>query len=447
MARVKDLWVSEVKTKGAAGKTVIEKRKTTKHPDNGGNKSAKRWLACWTDPDGNEKTKAFEKKTAAENYAKKMEADAERGDYIEPNAGGEKFGPLARKFIRLQKITKGSRERYESVLVNHVDPTFEHRTVKGPRPSEIVEWIRGPLAPMSGSIQHCAFLIVRGTFDLAVADKLRRDNPARSPIVPVPRQDDPQPRAMWSTEIVWKIINEHPDQYRVIPLVEAALGLREGCAFAITEEDFDFAAMTFTVNRQVVRYDGQSYFKLPKGGKTRTVPLGRGAAKFVRDHIAKHPATEITLPWLNEDGTVADDPVTARLLVVWRGRGNKEPAPIIGQTYTAHVWCPALSRAGVAPAPIKDDHGSLRYKSGGRANGQHMLRHFFETMLDNGGVSLAGQMDFMGHSRKSASITLSVYSHVTEETFNRARDAVDRTMFKLRPVESDGTVTELRAAR
>ena len=54
MARVKDYWYSEVPVKDASGKPVKgpdgrvlkEKRKTAKHPDNGGNKKAKRWLAC-----------------------------------------------------------------------------------------------------------------------------------------------------------------------------------------------------------------------------------------------------------------------------------------------------------------------------------------------------------------------------------------------------------------
>jgi hypothetical protein len=50
MARVKDLWFSEVPVKDAEAKTVrdaqgrpvTEKKKTKKHPDNGGSKDAKR---------------------------------------------------------------------------------------------------------------------------------------------------------------------------------------------------------------------------------------------------------------------------------------------------------------------------------------------------------------------------------------------------------------------
>jgi hypothetical protein len=56
-------------------------------------------------------------------------------------------------------------------------------------------------------------------------------------------------------------------------------------------------------------------------------------------------------------------------------------------------------------------------------------------------------MEFMGHSRKGKVITVGVYGHVTDETFERARQAVDQRLFRLRPVQASGTVAELRPAR
>jgi hypothetical protein len=41
-------------------------------------------------------------------------------------------------------------------------------------------------------------------------------------------------------------------------------------------------------------------------------------------------------------------------------------------------------------------------------------------------------MDFMGHSKKGAPVTLGVYAHVTEETYESARNAIDRSLFRLR---------------
>jgi hypothetical protein len=51
-------------------------------------------------------------------------------------------------------------------------------------------------------------------------------------------------------------------------------------------------------------------------------------------------------------------------------------------------------------------------------------------------VSLAGVMEFMGHSDAAAPLALGVYGHVTEQTLEDARNAIDRTLFRLRPVRS-----------
>jgi hypothetical protein len=72
------------------------------------------------------------------------------------------------------------------------------------------------------------------------------------------------------------------------------------------------------------------------------------------------------------------------------------------------------------------------------------LRHFYSTTLQDAGVSPVAVTEFLGHSKKALPVTFRVYGHVTEETFDQARQAVDSTLFRLRPVESGGTVTELR---
>lgn len=443
----------------------MAKRKTAKHPDNGGSKTAKRWLACWSDPDGNEVTQAFGKQADAKAHGEKQEADAERGDYVDPKkAGKQKFGPLAEKFIRLRAVGGSSRERYWSVYRNHVEPSFAGRRVGTPTASDVLEWLRGPVSKMSGSVQEMAYLIVAGTFDMAVEDKLRRDNPARSKIVPVPHAEH-LAREGWTVERAWRIRDEHPEPYRAIVDCCAGLGLRRGCAFALAEDDFEFDgddadrdAGKVRIRRQLAWVGGQWVFKLPKGGKERVVPLPRGVAASVEAHKAKYPPVKVTLPWMTERDGLAKAPVTAALLFAWRGGGRTgvEPRlsrktygkPIVAASYEQGVWKPALSRAGIIPEPEKNARGIRVYKVGDdRGQGMHNLRHLYESMLDDGGVSLAGMMEFMGHSRKGKVITVGVYGHVTDETFERARQAVDQRLFRLRPVQASGTVAELRVAR
>jgi hypothetical protein len=87
VAWVRDEWHREVPKKDTSGKvvkdehgkTVFERVKTKRHPDEGGNKDAKRWRAVWEGTDGKEKSKFFAKQSDAQKYATSMEADALRG--------------------------------------------------------------------------------------------------------------------------------------------------------------------------------------------------------------------------------------------------------------------------------------------------------------------------------------------------------------------------------
>lgn len=450
--RVKDLWFAEVPDREAErepGEPVPRKKvKTPRHPDNGGNPDAKRWLACWLDPDKTEKTRAFAKKVTATDYAKKMEGDAERGEYVDPKAGQGKLGELCERYIKLRQLNASTRNRYEGVYRLHIGPTFARRSVSSVRASEVKEWLLGPLAKLGTGMQETAYLILAGTFDLAVADKMRRDNPARSDIIKAPRGAHVL-RDAWPVERVWAVREEVLEPYRALIDCAAGLGLRQGCAFGMSEADFDYEAEKVTVRRQVVRVGRQIVFKLPKGGKERTVPLPRGVAASVKLHAAKFPAVAVRLPWMDEFGEL-HDPVTVRLLFTWAPRPGKK---VVGGclqngNFGQDVWKPALSRLGIIPPPVRGSKRAYVYKIGDNPhNGMHTLRHFYESMLDDGGVSLAGMMEFMGHSRKGQGITIGVYGHVTDETFERARVAVDARLFKLHPVGSSGTVTELRRAR
>lgn len=461
MARVRDMWWSEVPKKGPDGKNVLDdhglvvtvRKKTKKHPDNGGNKNAKRFLAVWINPEGNEATKAFAQKTPAQKYADRMEADAVRGDYLDPDAAKEKFGPLAEKYLRLHRKRDGSRpggstqERTMSVYRNHVGPAFADRGVQAVKASEVKEWLQTPpLSELGSGTRVAAYNIVAGTFDLAVADRLRRDNPARSKIVNAPRLVRNR-REAWTVERTQEMRDALPEAYRALVDCSAGLGARQAEAFGLAEGDFDWEAERVQFARQVRRVGKQIVFQLPKGGKTRTVPLPRGTALAVRAHLAGFPAVPVTLPWMDGEGKIGGE-VTARLLFTWQPSKYRKSAglPLKFGNFDQDLWKPALAALGVIPPPVKTGNRDVVYKVGdAKGNGQHVLRHVYDTMLADGGVPLAGIMEFMGHSPGSFAVTVGTYGHATEETFEAARQAVDARLYKLRPVKSSGAVTELRA--
>jgi integrase len=454
LARVKDLWFSEVPVKGPDGKTVRDdtehvvtaKRKTAKHPDRGGNKSAKRWLACWDDPDGKEKTRAFAKQADAMAYAEKMEGDAQRGLYIDPEAAKELFGPLAEKWLRLAGVGGASAVKYESTYRVHVKPAFARRRLGAVRPSDILEWLASEeMKAVGDSIRGMAFIIVRAVFDLAVADKKIRENPTRSTIVKPPGGDE-APRKSWPVQVIWRVRDAHPEEYRPIADCQAGLGARQGEALAIAEEDIDFEAGKVHICRQVARVGNVHYFKLPKEGRDRWVPLPLGLASILRAYIDEHPPRPYELPWLAEDGRAAKDPHVCRLVFRWHGSHPRTRGQHIrAHSYDTGVWNVALGRAGVVPFP--EEGSGKRPGRNADGNGTHIMRRWYATTLQDAGVSPVGVTTFMGHSLKALPVTFRVYGSVTEETFDQARQAIDRSLYKLRPAPPAGTVAELRSAQ
>jgi integrase len=452
MARVRDLWFSEVKDPtDPEGKRKI-KKKTAKHPHNGGNPDAGRWLSVWIAPDGKEKSKAFKNKEKAKGHGSTMEADVERGEYIDPKAGKVLFGDLGRRSLRLRKVGAGTAQRYESAFRLHIEPVFGHRQVSSIKPSEVLEWMLDLAERRGHGTQAITYIIVAGIFDLAVADGMRKDNPARSPIITPPHHETPV-RSAWTVEQIWAVADAHPEPYRAIPIVSAGCGLRQGEAFGLALDDFDFEAGTVDIRRQLVKVGKTFAFKAPKGGKTRTAPLSKGVAQAVQTYIETYEPRDHTLPWMGEDGRLAEDEHTCKLLFRWHGDDQRTHGQHIrALSYDYGVWKPACVKAGVIPPPAKRPGRGrrLRYEVA-REDGTHALRHYLATALLDAGVSLAGVMEFLGHSKKGKPITLGVYAHVTEETYDKARKAIDKSLFRLRAVkdrsESDGTVAELAVNR
>ncbi len=132
MARTRDLWF----TTGTRG----PKRKTARHPDRGGDKNSKRWLAVWTDPAGNEATKTFHKKTDAERYASSQETDAIRGTYLDPQRAKITVGQWCDTWIAGYATRKPSAVRSARVHIAQIKKEFGGKTVGLVRPSHVKAW-------------------------------------------------------------------------------------------------------------------------------------------------------------------------------------------------------------------------------------------------------------------------------------------------------------------
>jgi integrase len=156
------------------------------------------------------------------------------------------------------------------------------------------------------------------------------------------------------------------------------------------------------VVRQLKLVRGQMVFALPKGAKTREVPLPRSVRARVVAHVAEFEPVSVTLPWETLDG----DPHTVRLMVTTDAEQS-----VHSRTFNFHTWKPALKRAGV---PVT------------RHNGMHVLRHTYASVLLDAGESIKALSLYLGHA--DPGFTLRVYTHLMPTSEDRTRRAIDRAL-------------------
>ncbi|GAB3154169.1 hypothetical protein GCM10027258_57660 [Amycolatopsis stemonae] len=416
MGYTKDLWTRPEKQPDGKTKRVPNARWG----------KGKRWLACWLDPDEQERSKAFTNKTPADKHWRDMESARDRGEYIDPKAGRELVDSIAQRWFGSRTVDPSTAIKDESVYRLHVKPVFGGRRVKAVKPSEVQEF-QTKLGETHGpSTVAAARRILIGIFDLAGpdGDELIKKNPARAPVVKKITADGghAEPVVAWGDSTVFALIDAHPDYLRMMPTVQAGCGHREGEVFAFAVEDIDEDEGVIHIRRQIKKLGKHYVFALPKSDRTRKVPLPPSIAAGLQAHIAAFPPQPLTLPWEKPGGELR----THNVLFRWRDGGHLK-----ARAYSETAWKPALVTAKVIPEPTKDERGRRHYVTT-RHEGTHQLRHYYASVMLADGVSIKELSIFMGH--KDPAFTLKIYSHMLPDSHDRARQAIDKRLFRPRAV-------------
>lgn len=159
-----------------------------------------------------------------------------------------------------------------------------------------------------------------------------------------------------------------------------------------------------------------AYFSLPKGRKTREVPLPANLALRARAHFRRFPSTSCTLPWRNPEAptTALEErqrkPITVDLILT-SSHGNR----IYYRTWNDRSWKPALAAAGLSkPVGEKVRHDGNRIRRVPRYAAPHedmfhVLRHTYASVQPEAGESVVSLSKWLGHS--TPKVTLDHYAH------------------------------------
>lgn len=358
------------------------------------------WTVRWRDGD-QQKRKTLRTQEQAKLFAASVMTDKARGTYMDPQAGKVRLADYAQQWLAGQTFDEATRQATELRLRVHVVPHLGQTQLSALRASAIQAWLRALQADLAPRYVRVIFANLSAVLSAAVDDDLIPKNPCRAGSIKLPRLE-PNQVEPWLADEVLAVARAVPDRFRVMVLLGAGCGLRQGEIFGLAVEDIDFLRGVLHVRRQIKILGSQQIFGLPKGKKLRDVPLPESVALEVAAHLQRHPARQISLPW----DTVKGPDRGARLVL-----STREGTALNRNYVNAKIWKPGLIAAGVEPT---------------RENGMHALRHFYSSVLLDGGENVRALAEYLGHS--DPGFTLRTYCHLMPSSDQRTKKAVDAVL-------------------
>lgn len=345
-------------------------------------KKGDRWTArlTWTDPTmGDRKWRRVTARLKSDCEEKLR--DAERAARERP--GGEPAPTLsawAREWLAALAFSRkdATVRAHERRLRVHVLPVLGDRTLDRITPRDVSRLLS------SMGLADATIASVHASLSACLLSAVAHGLIPRSPTSPV-KVRKARPRGDGFTrEEVRAIAARLDPATRTLVLLTASTGLRLGEVVALTPADLDLGPKpVLRVERTRVYGPGGDTASTPKSGSSRrTVPLGPQTAAMLRSWIEANRIAPGDSLWPGPRGTALCRRTT-------QNRFNR-----------------ARDMAGVRPLPF------------------HALRHSAATFMLEDGVHPLVAMEYLGHS--SVQVTMSVYSHVTEDVRFDAAGVAER---------------------
>lgn len=328
------------------------------------------WEARYRAGDGQERSRRFPTKKAAQEHLSRVNVDRQRGTWIDPTIGRTTYAEWSAQWTATEVgLRPSTRVRDDVYLRTHVLPRFGTTPLAHLSHLDVRRWVsdltRSGLAPAT---VHKAHQVLNKSLRAAVDARLLAINPAER--VPLPRIERREMRVL-DPDDIRRLAAATPDRYRAMVLFDAYCGLRLGELAGLRRGRVNLARREVTVAEIAVEVRGHLSFGPPKTrAGARVVPLAGFVADALGDHLDRHPP---------------DDPQA----FVFAGADG---GALRANAWRRRVWAPAIQAAGVAP---------LR---------PHDLRHTAVSLWIAAGASPKQIAVWAGHA--SVSVVLDRYGHL-----------------------------------
>jgi integrase len=376
--------------------------------------------------------RSFERKADAETWKAKVQTELLRGEFVDHRDGSVSLAHyIADDYWPTRTGDPGSLQTVKSRIDNRILPYLGGLHLNSIRVPQLRKYLADMNDNYGASSTIEAWSTLSSILQAAVEDERIPRNPCLAKTVRPPAKPERKARA-WSRARVMAVREGLDDRFKVMVDLGVAAGLRQGEVLGLSIDDID--GDVIYVRRQVRIVRNRLVFSLPKGGKTRTVPLPKYLAERISEHADHFPPVEVTLPWTNpaepenEKQAAERAPQTHRLLVT----GERQKGALRRGVFNEGPWKRALVAAGVIPAPpqrtrtveekARRARGNTKYAAAA-GDGFHALRHTFASVQLDARESVVAVSKWLGHA--DPSITLKIYAHMMPEADGRGRAAMD----------------------
>lgn len=381
--------------------------------------------------------RSFDRLTGHEGanaWLAKAQHEASSGEFIDPRRGEM----LLRVYIEKEWWPNkayddpATRNTVHSRVWTHILPHLGSLQLNAVKTPQLKTWLTTVKALAGPGTINEAWNYLASILQSAVDDERITKNYCRAQkSVRPPARPSPKPRA-WNKERVLAVREAMDPRFQVAVDIGVGAGLRAGEVFGLSLADIDEEGERILVRRQIKKIGAKLCFALPKGQKTRTVPVPGYLLKRISEHLAARPAQMVSLPWSDPAPGTTDRERELRapqehalILCGPTGGGMRRDA------WDTRIWKPALAKAGVIPAPKETSQPiatrpgavrTVRKYAESRENGFHALRHTFASVQLDAREPIVAVSNWLGH--ENAAITLRIYAHMMPEADGRGRAAM-----------------------
>ncbi len=370
-----------------------------------------RWTATFKDPADPTRirTKTFARKSDAEEFLSRLDADTRQGTWVDPDAGKLALAAFARRWLDgAGNLAPSTRHRYRSIIDRHIIRVLGHRELASLKTTDVRAFVADlsdqGLAPKT--IRH-AYALLMEILRSAADDRLIGTVPqpprsARRRLLPkVPARE----QRILSAEELHGLAAAMPSRYRIVPPILGYAGLRWSELAALRPENLRLLERRIDITGGLVEVNGRL---APSPGKTTgsvaSLRIPASLAEAIGEHMAAHPP--------GRDGYLVQAP-----------RGG----PVRYSAFYRRVWIPALQEVNLGSwVPVESPLGrpseEQRFVP---AISPHGLRHTAVALAIESGAHPKAIQELARHA--TIAMTFDVYGHLFETAHDELAERLDET--------------------